>query len=185
MTVTASVLAFAGRRIDAPDTSAPRFPSPNVARVERALAALFDGRAVAAVVGAAACGADLLILEAARARAVRTHLVLPFAAARFRETSVVDRGREWGPRFDAALAYAEQRGRVLVIPAVSGDEDDAYARATEVIFEEARKLARELSATRAALAVWDQSPRGSADATWQFVELARQQQLECLEVSTL
>lgn len=185
MTAAVSVLAFAGRRIDAPDSSAPRFPSQNVARVERALAALFDGRAIAAVVGAGACGADLLILEAARAHGVRTHLVLPFEAARFRETSVVDRGAEWGPRFDLALEHAEQHGRVLVIPATTGSDDEAYARTTEVIFEEAARLARELSAARAALAVWDQNPRSNADATLQFLDLAKQQQLECIELQTL
>lgn len=185
MTAPASILAFAGRRIDAPDTAPARFPVQNVARVERALAQLFDARAPAVIVGSGACGADILILEAARARGVRTHLVLPFAAARFRETSVVDRGAEWGPRFDQALAYAERNGRVLMIPAADGGNDEAYARATEAIFAEAEQLAHALNATCAALAVWDQSPRGSADATLQFLDLARQQQLECVEISTV
>ena len=185
MTAASSVLAFAGRRIDAPDTSAARFPSQAVARIERELAALFEARAIRAVVGSAACGADILILEAARQRGLRTHIVLPFDAARFRETSVVDRGAAWGPRYDLALAHAQQQGRVIVIPAGEGSDDDAYARATEVIFEEAVELARELRCARAALAVWDQNPRSSADATQQFLDLAKQQQFECLELSTL
>jgi hypothetical protein len=185
MIADASVLAVAGRRIDAPDASAPRFPSQNVARVERELAALFEAHPIRAVVGSAACGADILILEAARQRGLRTHIILPFDAARFRETSVVDRGGDWGPRYDLALAHAQREGRVIVIAATPGIDDDAYARATEVIFEQTLELARELRCAPAALAVWDQNPRSSADATQQFLDLAKQHEFECLELSTL
>src|SRR5262245_61655676 len=146
MVVSSSVVAYAGRRIDAPDSSAPRFPSENIARVQRELAAFLDARAAAVLVGSAACGADILILEEARARGIHTHIVLPFAAARFRETSVVDRGLAWGARYDAALAYAAQHGRVIVLPQAAGGDNDAYARATEAIFAEAQQLARERGA---------------------------------------
>ena len=183
MTSSASIVAFAGRRIDAPGSAAPRFPSDQLERVARELGAFFDARSVRAVVGSAACGADILILEAARERGLETHIVLPFDAARFRETSVIDRGRDWGPRYDQALAYAAQRGRVIVIAKAGGSDDDAYARATEVIFDTASALTRDSSGV--ALAVWDQNPRATEDATLQFLDLAKQRQFECVEIRTV
>jgi hypothetical protein len=185
MTTTPAVLAFAGRRIDAPDAASERFPAGSVAHVERELAALFDDRAISLVVGSAACGADILLLEAAAARGVRAHIVLPFDAARFRQTSVIDRGLEWGPRYDAVIAYAKRNGDVLVLPADGGSDDQAYADATEQIITEAQRVARELAQSVIALAIWDRQPRSEGDATQQFLDLAQHAGFLRREISTL
>jgi hypothetical protein len=137
------------------------------------------------VVGSAACGADILLLEAAASRGVRAHIVLPFDVVRFRQTSVIDRGLDWGPRYDAAIAYAERNGDVIVLLADSGSDEEAYASATERIIAEAQRLSRELAQSAIALAIWDQRPRPEGDATQQFLDLAERAGFPRREISTL
>lgn len=179
------ILAFAGRRIDAVGADPARFTPAAVPHVDAALARLFDLHTIEAVVGSAACGADILVLEAARARGVRARIVLPFAATRFRETSVVDRGAPWGPRYDALIASAARTGDVVVIEGAGAPDDDAaYARATQRIVEEALRLGRELACSVRALAVWDERPRARGDATQDFVQQVARAQMPCDHIST-
>jgi hypothetical protein len=60
-----SVIALAGRRIDAPGADPPRFPLERVSAVRRRLADLLVQEQATALVCSAACGADLAALEAA------------------------------------------------------------------------------------------------------------------------
>jgi hypothetical protein len=180
-----AVLAFAGRRIDAPDAAPPHFPVASVVHVQRDLLAVFDASAFSVVVGSAACGADILLLEAAAACGVRAHIVLPFDATRFRQTSVIDRGLEWGPRYDAAIAYAERNGDVIVVPTDGGSDAEAYASTTERIIAEAQRLSLELAHSAIALAIWDQRTRPEGDATQQFLDLAERAGFPRREISTL
>src|SRR5438552_4042532 len=95
------IVALAGRRIDAEGAPA-RFPLDQAPRVRERLDALLLELRPAALVCSAACGADLLALEAAAALNIPARIVLPFEPGRFRTSSVVDRPGDWGPRFDAA-----------------------------------------------------------------------------------
>ena len=61
----------------------------------------------AVLVCSVACGADLVALEAAERLGRRRRIVLPFAAERFRMTSVTDRPGDWGPMFDRMIAAAD------------------------------------------------------------------------------
>jgi hypothetical protein len=85
---------YAGNRVDAADRGGPsRFPESQVPFVRERLARLVEALRPRVVVSAAAAGADLLLLEEALAvKGLAVHVVLPFAAPRFRETSVADRG---------------------------------------------------------------------------------------------
>src|SRR5262249_59646571 len=91
-----AVVALAGRRIDAEPTSTPRFPFDQVGRVGMEIADQLRRTQAVALVCSAACGADLIALETAQKMGLPTRIILPFSAARFRETSVVDRPR---PKF--------------------------------------------------------------------------------------
>lgn len=180
-----TVAAVAGRRIDAPDTDEPRFPEAAVSRVASEVTTFFANRGIRTVVASAACGADLVALEAAAKLGIRTIIVLPFDRVRFRNTSVVDRGASWGPRYDAALARAEQHGAVIVLDASDGDDDDdAYARATARIIDEARARANADSSSAVAVAIWDNRPRSSTDATRDFVEQARAAGMSTVSIDT-
>src|SRR5690349_3650476 len=97
------VIALAGRRVDPPGADPRRFPLENVETVSKRIGQLFAERNAAALVSAAACGADLLALEVAKSRHMRRRVVLPFSRDVFRRTSVVDRPGDWGDRYDRAL----------------------------------------------------------------------------------
>src|SRR5256885_749046 len=60
---TLMIIALAGRRIDAPSTSTPTFPLPEVDKVREKLAALFESEGATALASSAACGADLIALD--------------------------------------------------------------------------------------------------------------------------
>jgi len=105
------IAVAAGRRIDSPGAIPSRFPVWAIPRVEAELRLVLRDRAVTTVVSSAACGADILVLEAAAELTIRTRIVLPFSRERFRHTSVVDRGLEWGARFEhsSGCRRAERR----------------------------------------------------------------------------
>jgi hypothetical protein len=164
-----TVVALAGRRIDAAGAPDPRFPAENVGRVRQELEALFQKEKATHLVSSAACGADIVALEVAAHLGLEARIILPFDAARFRETSVVDRGTEWGPRYDAVIARARQ---VTVVDPVDGDHDAAYAAVTLRIIEQTRDLAGARSSKALAVAVWDDKPRSDTDATKDFLDKA-------------
>lgn len=183
-----TIIALAGRRIDAPDTQPPRFPVTHAAAVKSAVAELLVLERALTLVCSAACGADILALEAATELGVRTRIVLPFAAERFRTTSVVDRGDDWGPRFDRLIAAARQRADVVDLQrSADGSRaaQAAYDAATRAIFDETIALAASASATAVAVSVWDGQPRPTGDATQDFIECAQQLGMPVRSIATL
>src|SRR6266545_4181994 len=94
------VVALAGRRIDRGNEQEPRFSLAEVPRVREGLYQLLQRSKVDALVCSAACGADLLALEAAGTAKIPRHIILPFPPEVFRPISVVDRPGPWGPLFD-------------------------------------------------------------------------------------
>src|SRR5215472_15166710 len=136
-----AVVALGGRRIDAEPTSTPRFPFDQVGRVGREIAEQLRRSHAVALVCSAACGADLIALETAQKMGLRTRIILPFSAARFRKTSVVDRPRPefWGAMFDRAATVARTHGDLVELDIA--EINDAYSAANAVVIDEAWKLA--------------------------------------------
>lgn len=134
------------------------------------------------MVASAACGADIVALEAALGLGLRTRVVLPFAPERFRTTSVVDRGKTWGPRFDKLVAAADARGDLVVLESDAGDDDQAYAEVVRRILQEAKSLA---VADPLAIVIWDRVPRAFSDASKYFRDLAAGAGLKVVEIPTL
>ena len=163
---TTTVVAVAGRRIDAPDADVTRFPLHNRDRVRQLIASVLRSQRVSAVVSSAACGADLLALDVARRAGIRRRVILPFAVDRFRETSVVDRPGDWGALFDGLVADAAAQADLVILEA--GEGDKAFGAANLAILDEGERLANATSALRRALIVWDGSARGGDDLTDQF-----------------
>lgn len=177
------VIALSGRRIDAPNAARPAFPLQNVPTVwDRLLRALADLNATI-LVCSAACGADLLALEAAEAVGARRRIVLPFDPAIFRESSVLDRPGDWGPAFDRCVRAAEASGDLvnLALPQV----EESYAQANAFILEEAVRLAGAALDRVTAMLVWDGVAKGDADHTVWLGNAARAQRLDVIDVSTL
>lgn len=178
------VIALAGRRVDAPNAAELRFPATQTTPVKDRLREFLQTREVQALVCAAACGADLLALEAAGELGLRRRVVLPFDKAAFRETSVVDRGGDWGERYDRILAAVESRGE-LVEFAHDRDDMQTYFTGNLDILDQAQQLAQELNAEVAALVVWNGVSRGADDVTEHFKQEAERRGLEVAEILTL
>jgi hypothetical protein len=134
-----AVLAFAGHMIDAPHRSVPRFPSALEPAVGAAIRAHLARAHQPIVYTSAACGADLLCIEAAQDLGAETNVVLPFDRDDFVRTSVAVGGEGWVRRFERALARAT---RVIPATAESHLGDD-------VLFEYAARLVEGLAILRA------------------------------------
>jgi len=119
------------------------------ARIGEALQRLRVGRLICS----AACGADQAALEAAGELGIPRRVILPFAEAHFRETSVVDRGAELGPPFDRVMLELKARNAVLTLDYAGGDELAAYTAANEIILDEAQAFGRAADAAVVAVLV--------------------------------
>ena len=180
------VVALAGRRVDAAGAQPTRFPFENAPTVGERIKAVLVRTSARALVSSAACGADLLALEAAGDLGLRRVVVLPFAADRFRVESVTDRpgGEErWGRSFDRVLAALPPADVVVLNDAGQGTE--AFTAANQGIIDNALRLASELGTVAAGVIVWDGKSRGTDDLTAQFAAGARDRGMSVEELLTL
>lgn len=175
------IIALAGRRIDAPGEATPRFPLENRDLVRGRLETFLREVGATRLVCAAACGADLLALDAARGLGVRSLVVLPFEPERFRDLSVTNRPGDWGSAFDAVVAEAGDRGDLVVLGLPEGE--GAFSVANKAILARALELSRGGPAP-AAVIVWEGARRGKGDATAGFAAEARALGLEVRELLT-
>jgi hypothetical protein len=178
------ILALAGRRVDASDAPVARFPLENISTVRERIATLLASTQTTTLVCSAACGSDLLALEAARELAVDCHIVLPFSKDRFRATSVVDRPGEWGPIFDRSIERAEAAQNLLILNLPEADEA-SFLAVNQAILARARAIARSAAQPLEAVLVWDGQPRDAPDITAAFGEEAKTLGIPLREVSTL
>lgn len=127
------ILVYAGRRAQ----SLRGDPEVVGTRIRRMLAGIRPG----VVVGAAADGADLLLLEAALEvpGGPTPHVVLPTARDVFREDSVAP---DWRDRFDLVLEAVERRSGLVESLELDPGEA-AYRRANQVMLDRAAELAED------------------------------------------
>jgi class 3 adenylate cyclase len=179
------VAAFTGHMLDAPGRSSPRFPPALEDAVARALAARIEASNIGFAYCSAACGGDLLFIEALLARAAEVHVVLPFERDDFVATSVAFAGEGWTARFDRALARAASVG-YGVRERYLGD-DSLFAYAGALVHGAAVLHARELEAEPVLVALVDEASErrcgGSVDllSDWR----ARGHEVECVDLSEL
>jgi hypothetical protein len=136
----ADVLAFAGHMIDAADRSTPRFPAALAPAVAAAIRERLARMHLPVVYASAACGADLLFVEAALEIVAEVNVVLPFDREDFIRTSVAPGGNGWAARFDRALSRAT---RIIMAT------EERYL-GDDVLFEHAAMLLEGLCVLRAA-----------------------------------
>ena len=168
------IASLAGRRIDAADADPERFPADLENLVAGRIATTLTSLGVTALVCAAACGADLLALDAAHRSGIETYIVLPYAIDDFRHSSVTDRGAAWGEDFDRLVGAAQASGHVRIL-GMNVRDPHAYEKTNEAILDEALALAGNDAAHVVALAVWDGAIAGRPDAdyTAAFTDAAR------------
>jgi hypothetical protein len=191
-----TIVAFAGRRIDATDAETPRFPLTQVDVVQKKIEELIRRDNVKTLICSAACGADLIALRVAQKLGINYRIVLPFAPERFRITSVMDRPWtpewNWGVLFDQVIAIAQGKGE-LVIVETGENRQTAYQTVNHAILNEAVQQSRIQAGTGApqeihevqAVIAWDGHARGPRDLTLHFAEEARSRGLLVREILTL
>lgn len=194
-----SIIACAGRRIDAQNATTPRFPLTQVNVVGEQIEALFRREQVNMLICSAACGADLTALRVARKLGIGYQVILPFAPDRFRVTSVIDRPANqewnWGVLFDQVIDGAQQSGGLVVLE--TGEDSRAgYQAVNRAILDAAlrqahdqeisplAKSAPKLHQVQAVL-VWDGHARSPHDLTLHFAEQARSRGLVVRHILTL
>lgn len=167
--INGMVVVVAGRRIDPPHAAISRFPLEYRRTVSRRIRAALKTLQATVVVSSAACGADLLALDAARALGLRRRIVLPYQEDWFLVDSVTDRPGRWKTLFQRTLNEARTAGDVVTLRERRG-AGEAYRAANERMLAEALKLARKENHERpgaalAGLIIWEGSARGPDDVT--------------------
>ena len=178
-----TVIAVAGRRIDSsPDGE--RFPLRNADLVRGRIGEVFDQFRARTLVVSAACGTDLLAIEAARMRAIRVRIILPFVASHFRETSVTDRPGDWGPVYDAAIADARMRNDLLELSHDDLPEQAAYLAVNERLIAEVWALAAQAGESALVITATEGKSHDPADITADFERRARETGIAVIHVGT-
>lgn len=177
------IVALAGRRVDAPKADPKRFPAENAEQVKQQISDFLKENDVTALVSAAACGADILALEAAGELGIRRRIILPYDKKSFRQSSVADRNGDWGDRFDRIVAEVEPHGD-LVEYFYDKDQEDSYYATNHDILDEAEEVANAAKQELTTVVVWNGESRGEDDVTAHFLEEAKRRDLNVTEIMT-
>src|SRR5207245_3828341 len=103
------VAVFAGHMIDRPERTSPRFPPKLEPAVKAAIDQRIEQRGIGVGYAAAACGSDILFLEAILERGGEAHDILPYDKEEFLRDSVeIVPGADWGQRYWRVLERATQ-----------------------------------------------------------------------------
>lgn len=194
-----TIVAFAGRRIDAQDATMSRFPLTQAGFVGEQIEALFRRDQVNMLICSAACGADLIALRVALKVGISYRVILPVAPDRFRVTSVIDRPASqewnWGVLFDQVIDGAQQSGELVVLE-TGEDGQAAYQAVNRAILDAAlrqeqdQKIPPAMESAQAllraqAVVVWDGHARSPHDLTLHFAEEARSRGLLVRHILTV
>jgi class 3 adenylate cyclase len=161
------VVVFAGHMIDRPDRAAPRFPPELEEPVRRAVRARLEEIDAGFGYSSAACGADILFVEAMHERGAETHIVLPYNKPQFKEDSVDFAGGAWSARCDLALDRATEVSTASEQRMEGGGMSFEY---TNLLLEGLATIrARQLETELVPLAVWDGREGDGAGGTASIV----------------
>lgn len=161
------VALFTGHMMDRPGRS-PRFPASAEGPVRERIAAVLDELDARIGFSSAACGSDLLFVEAMKARGAEVHLVLPFRVTDFVETSVGFAGEDWVRRFQHALDTADSVKYVTREPYMN--DPDLFTFANRVLRGLVELRAAPLGTSPHLVAVYNGIPSGARGGTSEIVE---------------
>lgn len=170
------VLVFSGHMIDQPGRGKPRFPKELEPTVANAIRQRLEHVGAGVGYSSAACGSDILFLEAMLDRGGEVVVVLPYEREQFIRDSVsVISGSKWRARFERVLEHATRvviaSTQRLEIGGVSHD----YAN--QLLVGLASIRASQLETELTAMALWDglygDGPGGTASAVerWRAIGL--------------
>jgi hypothetical protein len=179
------ILMYTGHMIDLPGRAERRFPVALAAAAAAAVRERFARLQPMAVYGSAACGTDILCLEAMREIGGETHIVLPFPPAEFHRVSVDFAPGGWRERFERVIAAADS---VTIT-------SEHRARGSSATFEYANLVLTGMARLRAAglktalrgVTIWDEKPPSGAGGAASLVDMWRGQgiALELIRLSDI
>jgi class 3 adenylate cyclase len=175
-----AVVIFAGHMIDHPDRATPRFPPELEPAVAKEIRNRIDKLDPGFGFASAACGSDILFLEAMLDRGVEISVVLPYDREEFIRDSVdFVPYSNWRSRFDCVL---ERANRVIIAsPQKLEIGGIAYEFCNDLLLGLATIRARQLETDLVALAVWDgktgDGPGGAASAIENWRRAGREAQV--------
>ncbi|HXM74954.1 MAG TPA: TRAFs-binding domain-containing protein, partial [Chthoniobacterales bacterium] len=153
-----AVIVFAGHMIDRPDRIEPRFPRELETAVGKAIQDKIDMLKPGFGFSSAACGSDILFLEAMLDHGAEVSIVLPYNEEEFVRDSVEIGGhaKKWRDRFDRVLARAAR-----VITASNqrlGIGGVSYEFCNQLLLGLATIRCRQLDSKLIPVAVWNGKP---------------------------
>jgi class 3 adenylate cyclase len=164
-----STVFFTGHMIDRPDRVAPRFPAARAPDIARRIACELEAVQATDGFASAACGGDILFLEAIIARGGKAHVTLPCAVEAFRRDCVdIIPGSDWSARFDRILEAAHS---VEVLgEQYASDNSMASECCNRVMAGLAERCAQSNGAEVVVIALWDGRPGDAVGGTHSTVE---------------
>jgi class 3 adenylate cyclase/tetratricopeptide (TPR) repeat protein len=171
------VVVFAGHMIDQPGRLKPRFPNYLAPQVYQKIADTLERLDARIGLSSAACGSDILFLEAMLKREGEINIILPFIKEEFIKSSVsIIPGTDWGRRFEAVL---EQAAQVIIA-------SDNRVSGNAMVYEYANLLLDGLAILRAKmldtelipLVVWDGGAGDGPGGTSSLIQHWRSHGLE-------
>ena len=175
------VVMYTGHMIDHPARAVPRFPLEYEAAATSAAREQLARLRPMAAYGSAACGADILWLEAMGEVGGETHIVLPFPPADFHRISVDFAPGDWKMRFDRQLAAATSITVTSEHRAYGSTATFEYAN--HILCGMARLRAGVLQTDLHGVAMWDGNARGGGGGgAASLVSLWQSQRVEVTSV---
>lgn len=169
-----AVAVCVGHMIDTPGRESPRFPISLEAQVKQELRERISRLGIGFGYASAACGSDILFLEALLETARKAVVVLPYSIEEFRKSSVdVVRDGNWNERFDRVLQAADQvifaSSEGLLNPNISLRYCNRYLRGL------AQLRGAHLDTAVVGIAVWDSTsdrqPGGTTETVLEWKEI--------------
>ncbi|QIR36265.1 DUF4071 domain-containing protein [Tolypothrix sp. PCC 7910] len=157
-------VVFSGHMIDRPGRTVPRFPLELEGQVYQAIKERLSNLDAKIGYASAACGADILFLEAIKELNGEIHIVLPYAQEEFIQNSVdIIPNSNWKQRYENLIAKAHE----IIICSNHNLENSniLYEYANRVVHGLGKMRAELLDTELMHLAVWDGQPGDGAGGT--------------------
>jgi len=167
------VVVFCGHMLDRPGRSLPRFPAHLEGVVYEAIRDRLMALDARLGYASAACGSDILFLEAIRELGGEMHIMLPCERQQFIQDSVnILPGTNWIVRFEELLDQATEV--VTASDHKLQQNDVVYEYSNRLLHGLAKMRAEQLSTDLVPLAVWNGEPGDGPGGTASTITLWKQ-----------
>src|SRR6266404_4283024 len=181
-----NVILFSGHMIDSADRPRPRFPSHLVPAVAKEIKERVYRCDAQIGISSAACGSDLLFIEAMLERGAEIHVVLPWRKEEFLRTSVaINNDDHWTQKFDQLLNEVTSVTYLSQQSAPSGNL--GYVYCSDCMNGMALYRAETIGSGVTPVAVWDGKRGDGLGGTSSFVHFwrSRQHGVEIIDLSRI